>query len=137
MKKIIALSLSIVLVLFNVILPSAAVQPETITFYYRHNKEVVVEVNENLSYEKLKLIADHIAGEVIEDEANNILLVPQCENGNHDLSYTNAKYTSHNVYSTSPKCVEKEYRIGICNRVGCKYREETLISSKRISSCHG
>lgn len=52
---------------------------------------------------------------------------------NYEISYS---YTvTHNVYTTSPKCLQKTYTTSTCTR--CGYTETELTSTKRISICHG
>ena len=137
MKKAISLIIVICSIISSVIFSSSAEEPETITFYYMHGVEVNVELNENLTYEQLQRIADHIAGEELEQEGDQIQLHPQCAAGNHDLEYTVAIRVTHNVYTTSPKCVREKYNVGTCCRIGCYFMTEELISSSRTSSCHG
>lgn len=137
MKKVISVITIICSIISSVIFTSSAEDPETLTFYYRHGVEVTVEVNENLTYEQLQRIADHIAGEEVEQIGDQIQLHPQCAAGNHDLVYTHSTKVTHNVYTTSPKCVSEDYRVGTCCRIGCFFVTEELISSIRINTCHG
>lgn len=136
-KNLLALLLSVCLFASVPLRTIASNDVETVTFYYRHGVEVIVEVNENLTYEQLKRIADHIAGEEIEDESDHLMLNPQCAAGNHDLSTTSSTRIDHNAYTTSPKCSIKKYSVTVCNRVGCFYLVEELKEVGRTAACHG
>ena len=113
-------------------------EPLSETFYYEGGVEVTVEYRPGLSYDDLHRIADTLAGvEITPPEGDSIMLHPQCAAGNHALVSTYSYVTEHNVYSTSPKCVKKTYLVETCERMGCFFSTTTLISSLRISTCHG
>lgn len=136
-NKMLAVLLSLCLLTAIPFHIAATDEPEIVTFYYRHGFEVIVEVNNDLSYEQMKQIADHLAGEEIENSCEQIMLNPQCAAGNHDITTTIAYTYDHNVYTTSPKCVEKKYLVSTCTRIGCFYTMQELKETNRISTCHG
>lgn len=137
-KKIASVILSLAAILSTVIFCSNAEnEPTVYSFTYRHGVEVIVEDTNGLPYEQIKRIADHIAGEEIEDEADHLTLNPQCAAGNHDLISTKVTRITHNVYTTSYKCVANYYFVYTCQRIGCFYEIEEFDSSKRIDTCHG
>jgi len=137
-KKIISFVLIICTVLCCISFSSSAEEPESETFYYRHGVEVTVEYADGLDYDDLQRIADHLAGEeLIPPEGDGIMLHPQCAAGNHELVYTTSTTINHNVYTGSYKCVRNKYSVATCDRIGCYYVQETLISSERINTCHG
>ena len=55
----------------------------------------------------------------------------------HSLSATYATEIAHNVYADSPHCVKNTYLVISCGRAGCGHIEKILVSSKRITTCHG
>lgn len=60
-----------------------------------------------------------------------------CKLAGHIFRYEYATEVVHNAYSDSPHCVQNKYLIISCCRDGCGYIEKILISSKRITTCHG
>ena len=135
-KKLIAIFATIVILT----VVCAADGIETNTFYYENGKEITV-FNENLSYHEKKEIADYIAY-----NSNSFHLLEPCYSVEssilctlfgHNLETTYVSETNHNVYTESPRCVRNTYACEYCTRSSCDYIETTLISSFRISSCHG
>lgn len=53
----------------------------------------------------------------------------------HNYTTTASTSVTHNVYTTSPKCVRNTYETKTCTR--CGHTETELIESVRISTCHG
>lgn len=53
----------------------------------------------------------------------------------HDLATGTTRKTTHNAYTTSPKCLEELYSYEICQRSDCSYSKIALIYSSRIV-CH-
>ena len=53
----------------------------------------------------------------------------------HDYVTKSVTTVTHNVYTTSPKCVMNTYDTKTCQR--CGHVETELTSSVRISTCHG
>ena len=137
-KKIVSIFLSLAAILSTVVFCSNAEdEPTVYSFTYRHGVEVIVEDTNGLPYEQIKRIADHIAGEEIEDETDHIMLNPQCAAGNHDLVCTYVTRTDHNVYSAPLRCLAKYYNVYTCCRIGCFYEIEEFESSKRVNDGHG
>ena len=105
-------------------------------FYY-DNCEIVVE-NTDLSYEKMMMIADNIAGvnteKTMESESSTYNLL--CIFG-HKKVVSEVTEVRHNVYDTTPKCVQNIYDITTCERENCDYFESEVISSMRTAACHG
>ena len=110
---------------------------KTDNVFYYDNAEIVVE-NADLSYEKKQLIADHIAGvcaeSTSEQESSTYNLL--CIFGHKETS-SMVTEVRHNVYDTTPKCVQNIYKVTTCERENCDLFESEVISSKRISTCHG
>jgi hypothetical protein len=112
----------------------------SMVFYYP-GKEIIVENSDGLDYETMQFIADSIAYAGFPQLVNpshaalpaNIL----CTLFGHNLTTSTVIEVTHNVYTTSPKCVQKTYDVTTCTRSSCDYFEKVLVSSKRISSCHG
>ena len=65
------------------------------------------------------------------EQDRNIL----CTLFGHNYTVTTSVSVTHNVYTTSPKCVRNTYETKTCTR--CGHVETELVSSTRISSCHG
>jgi|GEM_PF-2204608 len=138
MKKIIALVITICSVVCCITFGSAAEDENTVTFYYRNGVEVTAELNDDLTYDQIKSIADRIAGEEIETgDPDSIMTNPQCAAGNHLLTYTSFSSLKHNVSATSPKCRRYYYTIATCTRIGCEYENTTLTKTEYITDCHG
>lgn len=95
--------------------------------------EVEVFVPEDLSVEVRAKILAHMFGEEDSDpvQERNIICTLFGHSNETTVSYT----VTHNVYSTSPKCVQKTYTTYTCTR--CGHTETELTSSIRISTCHG
>ena len=113
---------------------------ESHTFFYDNGKEITV-YNSELSYMEKKIIADYFAYNDLPDRSlyagNNIESSLLCTLFGHSLSTTYVNEVTHNVYPTSPKCVDNLYKCEYCTRSSCDYINTTLISSVRTSACHG
>ena len=113
---------------------------KTETFYYE-GKEITVTTSDDFSYEELQLIADQIAyGDLTPSgglEGHSVNSSIFCTLFGHSIKTATAVEVTHNAYTTSPKCLQKTYRVETCERNNCDYYVKTLISSKRISTCHG
>ena len=135
MKKLISVIAALWLLLSATAVNNSAVDLNTHTFYYGNNKEITVEC-ENISREKMQLIADRIAD--IDSEMNDGISTCgiSCIFG-HDLSVGSATETEHNAYSSSPKCLIKKYKLTYCVRSSCDYVKKELVSSSKTSRCHG
>ena len=104
------------------------------TFYYQ-DREITITA------EDAQIIADYIAYGIIPagylvpgNELNTPLM---CILFGHSTETVIAYETIHNVYTTSPKCVENKYSLEHCTRSNCDYIQSTLIYSHRIAYCHG
>ncbi len=95
--------------------------------------EIVIE-NTDIADDKMQYIADYIAGEVNDDGVSTCGIL--CIFG-HDIETTQATQTTHNKYTTSPKCERSTYRVESCQRSSCDYIKKELIKTTRISACHG
>lgn len=134
MKRTLSIVLTMIIIVVCTVITTSASDASTVTFYYG-DVEVSVSNAENLDYETLKAIADFVATDSSDDSAImpcNILCI-----FGHDLTTTTATKTTHNAYTTTPKCLEEVYSIVTCTRSSCDYFERTLIRSSRINYCHG
>ncbi len=137
MKKLISLAAALSLLITGATIGSSAAEsiPLNVNSFYYGNKEVTIDAVD-ISQEKMQFIADFIV-----DEPNNTYdeVAPcgiACLFG-HKLTKTSATETSHNAYSSSPKCLVKIYNVEYCTRSSCDYIKKDLISSYRTSTCHG
>lgn len=137
MKKLISLAAALSLLITGATIGSSAAEsiPLNVNSFYYGNKEITIDAVD-ISQEKMQFIADFIV-----DEPNNTYdeVAPcgiACLFG-HKLTKTSATETSHNAYSSSPKCLVKIYNIEYCTRSSCDYIKKDLISSYRTSTCHG
>ena len=143
MKRIISIVLivSTILVGVSAFVYADDLTNQTIMVFYYPDKEITVENPNGLDYETMKFIADSIAyGDSPQLENPSHVALPAnilCTLFGHDLTTSYVSEVTHNVYTTSPKCVKKTYEVVTCTRSSCDYFEKTLISSKRISTCHG
>lgn len=81
---------------------------------------------------RAKILAYMFGEEDSEPEQDrNILCTLFGHNYETTISYT----VTHNVYTTSPKCVKKTYTTYTCSR--CGHVETELTKTERISTCHG
>lgn len=136
MKKTISYIMALCLILSATTFGSNASVINDNIFYYGDNKEVVIE-NENISRDKMRFIADYVAegdDAIYENEIDTCGIL--CIFG-HDLTTSSATETTHNAYSTSPKCLVKTYKVEYCTRSSCDYISKELIKSYRTSVCHG
>lgn len=130
MKKLLSFVLAVCLMFSVTSIASAASDISDNVFYYGET-EIIVEGND-LSYAEMKEIADYIASIDSLDHASPAGLI--CSIFGHNLTASTAIEITHNVYTTAPKCVEKQYTVETCSR--CDYIEKTLLNSYRIQ-CHG
>jgi len=95
--------------------------------------EVDVYIPEDLSPEvQAKILAYMFGTEASEPEQNRNVL---CTLFGHNYEITYSTSVTHNVYTTSPKCVRNTYKASTCTR--CGHSETELYKSERISTCHG
>ncbi len=139
MRKIVSILLIAVFLSFGVC--ASAKQEKNYVFKFRNGVEVVAENNSELSYEQLAKIAESLASDRSNQSKQSkkpvLRLNPSCAAGNHAITKTRFRVTEHYVYSSSPKCVKKTYEVESCTRIGCYYHMERLVSSYRVSTCHG
>lgn len=139
MKRVLKL-VAITFLFFNILTVfSFASGMSTYTFYY-NDREITVE-STYLTEDDAQKIADYIVYGIMPAspiEPGNILNTPLlCILFGHSIETSIAIETIHNVYTTSPKCVENKYSVEVCTRSSCDYFESTLIYSHRIALCHG
>jgi hypothetical protein len=60
-----------------------------------------------------------------------------CRTSGHELTAEYVTEIVHNTYEDSPRCVRNKYLVISCGRGGCDYIEKILVSSVRVSTCHG
>lgn len=135
MKKTLSFIMALCFIFLGATIKSSAVNTNTNTFFFENNKEVYV-YGEDIDQEKKQSIA-HFISNVDEKETNDIS--PRgilCIFG-HKLATTTATEITHNAYSSSPKCLEKKYKVEYCTRSSCDYMTKELVDSIRISACHG
>ena len=117
---------------------SLAASKNSYIFYY-DDREITVEGN-GLNREEAQIIADYIALGIIPEgtiEENPTRTNILCVLFGHSIENITVLETIHNVYTTSPKCVENTYDVDHCTRSNCDYIVKTLLYSIRISTCHG
>ena len=78
------------------------------------------------------ILAHFLGGDAQKEEQDRNVL---CTLFGHNYTVTTSTTVTHNVYTTSPKCVMNTYETKTCTR--CGHTEKTLLSSTRISTCHG
>ena len=139
MKKFIIIAIISILVISCLSMFCYASFNNSYTFYY-NDREITIEGN-SLNQFRAQRIADYIAyGSIpteeigLGDEMNSSLL---CIIFGHSIETYSATEVIHNVYTTSPKCVENYYSVEYCTRESCDYFQKTLTHSYRISECHG
>lgn len=135
MKKMISI-LTVIAAIFSVCVITSSAETSSNVFVY-DNAEIVVESND-LSYEKMKFIADNIAGTTADTisesvaEPYNLLCI-----FGHKKVVSSVAETRHNVYDTTPKCVRNIYEITTCERENCDLFESEVVYSTRTAACHG
>ncbi len=135
MKKTVSFIMALCLIFGGATIKSSAANTNTSTFFFENNKEVYVS-GEDIDQKKKQSIA-HFISNVDENETNNIS--PRgilCIFG-HKLATTTTTEITHNAYSSSPKCLEKNYKVEYCTRASCDYMTKELVDSYRIADCHG
>lgn len=132
MKKFISVMTVVALLVCGTVLNTSASDTSATTFIYEE-KEIIVE-NSDLSYDEKKVVADYVAEVAPESDVSTCGIL--CIFG-HKLTTSTVTEITHNAYSTTPKCLQSIYQVESCTRDSCDYIEKTLISSRRISTCHG
>ena len=142
MRRIISILIAICAIVSCTVFYGSAEGMDTLTFYYDNDVEVIVEINNDLTYDQMKHIADTLAGDGLLNGGTigggeGTLLNPQCAAGNHDITTTYSTIIRHNVYPSPGRCAEDRYRVETCTRIGCYYEVYNLMYSDRIITCHG
>ena len=135
MKKFISVFAALSLMVTGATIGSSAADTNSNIFCYGIDKEVIIE-DVSISQAKMQFIADYIA----EESHNTNEEVSPCGIAclfGHSITTTTAKETSHNAYSSSPKCLVNNYKVEYCTRSSCDYIKKDLTSSYRTASCHG
>ncbi len=135
MRRSISFITALCIMLFGSSIKSTAANINENIFLYGDSREIVVN-GENISQEKMRSIADNIAANEDEDAASAVSYSLLCIFG-HSLAYTTVTETTHNAYSTSPKCLVNVYDVEYCTRSSCDYISKEAVSSYRTSDCHG
>ena len=107
-----------------------ATDTNTTVYTFEYENSTVRIADSELTYEQAKQISDII----VYGESNTTTYGILCLFG-HKLSTTYAVETTHKEYSSSPRCVERTYRVEYCTRSSCDHSEATLISTVRVSCC--
>lgn len=125
-KKILSIILAITILGCVFVMPANAAETEA------HEHIEIIIVNQDISEEaKEKAIAFYTNGsEETEDVATYGLT---CTLFGHNLETTGVYKITHEVRSTSPRCLKKIYDYSTCTR--CDYEESVLISSAYIVCC--
>lgn len=134
MKKTVSFIMAMCLLICGCSLTGSAADAKSNVFYYKDNTVEVTVLGDDISYDKMKQIADCVAG--VEDDDGVSECGIACIFG-HKLETTTSTSVTHNAYTTSPKCVKNTYSVEYCTRSSCDYSSKTLISSTRIATCHG
>lgn len=129
MKKFVSFILAVCL-MFSLTSIVGATNDNGDNVFYYDGKEITVE-GDDLSYAEMQRIADYIAKDSESENAHTYGLI--CSIFGHNITESTAIEVTHNVYTASPKCVQKKYAVKICSR--CDYTEKTLVSTTRID-CH-
>lgn len=131
MKKIISLIMALCLTVCGFSVVSSADEMTNNVFHYA-DSDIVIMGN-GLSAAEMRRIADYIAyGDTHDDGVSTCALC-----SSHILETTLALQTTHNVFSTSPKCYVRQFKVECCTRSSCDYINKTLLNSWRTSECHG
>lgn len=131
MKKIISLIMALCLTVCGFSVVSSADEVTNNVFHYADSDVVIL--GSGLSADEMQHIADYIAyGDTHDDGISTCALC-----SSHIIETTYALQTTHNVFSTSPKCYVRNFKVECCTRSSCDYIKKTLIDSWRTSSCHG
>lgn len=133
MKKVISFVLVLTLLfgavqLFGI---TAGAEDGMVLIGEKDNMEVYVP--DGLSPAVQAHILAHIFGEDSQKEEQDRNVI--CTLFGHNYTEAISVTVTHNVYTTSPKCVQKTLKTKTCTR--CGYTETEVLSSVRISTCHG
>lgn len=135
MKKFISLFAALSLMITGATIGSSAADTNSNIFNYGFDKEIIIEDN-SISQEKMQFIADYVADESSNTDNEISTCGLACLFG-HSIKTTYATQTTHNAYSTSPKCLIQDFKVEYCTRSSCDYITKELIDSYRTGRCHG
>ena len=122
--KIISLILALTTLLCAMIIPTSAAETH-------EHIDIYIE-NENISEEtKEKIIAFYSNGGEEKDSTATYGLT--CTLFGHKLESTLVTKITHEVRTTSPRCLQKKYNYESCTR--CDYEASTLVSQMYIACC--
>ena len=125
-KKLLSLILAISILSCIFLMPTNATGAESY-----ENIEIVI-VNQNISEEtKAKAIAFYTNDG--EEQEGNTTYGLTCTLLGHKLETTVVYKITHEVRTTSPRCLKKTYNYDACTR--CDYEKSTLTSSTYIICC--
>lgn len=131
MKRIICALMCLVLLLATASVASAS--GETGVYEYEiNNVEYTVEFeDENISPEKMEMIAESLLG--LRDESVQTYGLG-CTLFGHDWVTKTVYVTEHKVYATAPRCLKHTYHVTYCEDCD-KTKEEKLVSSAYVDCC--
>lgn len=131
MKKILAFVLTL-LMLASTFIPVNASENTGNTYFFG---DVTVQFEEGCTFsdEQQEHIAYHMAnGDICDDDSSttyNLL----CTLFGHKYETSTSYVTTHKVYTTAPKCVQKTYLYSLCSR--CDDTKSELQKSTRVNCC--
>ena len=125
-KKILALILSIAMLACIFIMPANAAETES----YEHIEIIIV--NPNISEETKEKAFAFYSNDGEEQEGISTYGIT-CTLLGHKLETTGVYKITHEVRSTSPRCLKKTYDYSACTR--CDYEESILTGSEYIVCC--
>ncbi len=125
-KKLLSLILAIAMLACMFIMPANAAETEA-------DKHIeIIIVNQNISEEtKEKAISFYINGG--EEQEGIATYGLTCTLLGHKLESSTVYKITHEVRTTSPRCLKKTYNYDACTR--CDYEKSTLLSSEYIACC--
>ncbi len=125
-KKILSLILAFAILACMFIMPANAAETETDEYI-----EIII-VNQNISEEtKKEIIAFYTNGGEEKEDITTYGLT--CTLLGHKLETTQVYKITHEVRTTSPRCLKKTYNYNVCTR--CDFSESVLTSSQYIVCC--
>lgn len=129
MKKVLKVLLVITLIMTISVTAISSHEPYEVYTVTVENLEITIE-HQGLSQEKLNMIVNESFEPAPTIASYNLA----CLFG-HSLSTGTKIVTSHNVRTTSPKCLKETISFSTCTRSGCDYYSSTVIDSNYVT-CH-
>ena len=126
-KKILALILAMAMTACIFIMPANAAEAET-----HEHIEIIIE-NENISEETREKIMAHFTNGGGEECEGTSTYGLTCTLLGHKIETSRVYKITHEVRSTSPRCLKKTYDYNTCTR--CDFSETVLLSSEYIVCC--